>query len=548
MKEKEFTSDRYYELRHELEDDFHDEYEYSNIVEKYEIQSIECISNKTLRVSSVSPEGEEYHITIKYLDEGKYEPKSVNNVFIGCWFEELPDLKSNCAFDCCVFCSEVNLKEKTTLKFINCFFLDRVLVEECNEGAIDFEYCAFKQYLTIKKCKTDEFIVEICSAPRIFIEDCVVNKSTILDRLYTALDIEDSSFYGREFSLNGLKSEGIIYICGCTFEPRTEISHLSIREMKIKNSTFEELCVYDITTDKYLNYEELVTNYDCDSDYDELTEREKRFSSAMEYATKTGHTISIKNSIFNGTAEFSKIVTSVFTICNCRTYDYVCINDENTENKPLFDFSLPSPPKHEFSNQILILDDTTFYEGADIDNTYRYIRMNNTKFKNEAYLDVEYLHLTEGWLIKKRYADRRLIDDHPESISELYKACNERDFYGKQHLFTAVKTYERDYESLWWKKLEYYTHELFSSYGKSPVRVLSTIIITIMAFTAVFLLAGYGTSIDCLIESCSSFFTIGLGLSAMENNGLKTAVILEGAVGFILMTYFVVVLCDRNKF
>lgn len=382
----------------------------------------------------------------------------------------------------------------------------------------------------------------LCS---IFIESCIVYESVLIDKLYVvALRLNNLMLQGT-FNLSRIEAESIVKIQKCIIESHANIIMITLGNMWIEDTIFDSLYMENIHTHEYLICDDMLK--DCNK-YPGLTEREQKFECMMKNIVKKRCTIFLNRSKFNGTTEFSKIVTSVFSICDCRVYDYVRIDNKNEEDESPLENQLPGPPEHEFNNQILVLDNTTFYEDADIDNTYRYVRMNNTKFKNRAYLDVDYLHLTEGMLIKRRYTDRKLIDDLPESVSELYKAYDEKEFYEKQQLFTAVKTYERDHENHWWKKLGYYAHELFSGYGKSPARVLSTILITIVAFAAVFLLAGYGTSIDCLIESCSSFFTIGLGLGAMENNGLKTAVILEGAVGFILMTYFVVVLCDRKKF
>lgn len=91
-----------------------------------------------------------------------------------------------------------------------------------------------------------------------------------------------------------------------------------------------------------------------------------------------------------------------------------------------------------------------------------------------------------------------------------------------------------------------YGHELLSDYGKSPTRVIIAILTVIILFAIGFHYADYGIP-DAFLNSCSSFFMIGLGAPGIDSFPIKAMVIVEGALGFVLMTYFIVVLCDGKK-
>ena len=76
MKKKEFSSDRYYELRRDLESDFHEDYDYSNAIaygrtksiEKADVHELEIIASNELD----SREAEDYQVRIGYTNEGRY--------------------------------------------------------------------------------------------------------------------------------------------------------------------------------------------------------------------------------------------------------------------------------------------------------------------------------------------------------------------------------------------------------------------------------------------------------------------------------------------
>lgn len=196
--------------------------------------------------------------------------------------------------------------------------------------------------------------------------------------------------------------------------------------------------------------------------------------------------------------------------------------------------------------QFLDLSESIFYEDVEVGNVYRYVRMHNARFKENSRFDEKYLSLTKGRVIRRMDEARRLIDDKQPSLQELYMSCDSNDYDTKINLFRDVKTLERR-DSEWWRKTGYIAHELISDYGRSPMRVIISIVLLITAFAALFYCVGNRTIIDCLIGSCSSFFTIGI--SALSSDAVETKIfmIIEGAIGLILMSYFVVVLCERRK-
>jgi hypothetical protein len=183
---------------------------------------------------------------------------------------------------------------------------------------------------------------------------------------------------------------------------------------------------------------------------------------------------------------------------------------------------------------------------VEVENVYRYIRMNNTRFKENSRFDERYMNPTKGHIIRRMDEDRRLIDDKQSSLQELYMSCDSNDYDTKLRLFQDAKTLERR-EAEWWRKIGYVAHELLSDYGKSPTRVIVTIVLVIAAFAALFYIDQNGAFVDCLIESCSSFFTIGINSFSVDTTETKMLIIIEGALGLIMMAYFVVVLCERRR-
>jgi hypothetical protein len=76
MKERTITSDRYYELRHELAPDFHEDYDFSNAVAYGIIKSIRTSGPQEIEliVSNQQDcgESEDYQVRIGYSSGGKY--------------------------------------------------------------------------------------------------------------------------------------------------------------------------------------------------------------------------------------------------------------------------------------------------------------------------------------------------------------------------------------------------------------------------------------------------------------------------------------------
>ncbi len=322
--------------------------------------------------------------------------------------------------------------------------------------------------------------------------------------------------------------------------------------------------MHRIATCGYLEYENLIKDYAgyygsgcqekpiCDRPDGEehLSPREMRFDSAINKAVDEKCAIIIVGTVFNGVTEFSGLSTTFLGICGCRAYDELLIENDrpylNTDPEDRRQSPFYEPAEKKYDVQFLDLSGTIFYEDVDVLNIYRFIRLNNTRFKENCYIDAEYLNLTKGQIIRRLNNRRRLIDEAPQTINELYRSCNRGDYESKMKLFFDVKVTER-VESSGLKRLGYYTHELLSNYGKSPVRVLISIFSVIAVFSIVFFLTDYGTIQDCITNSFSSFFTIGLSITGLEEQASKALMIAEGAIGALLMAYFVVVLCDRKK-
>ncbi len=76
MKKKEFSSDRYYELRRDFESEFHEDYDYSNAIAYGRTKSIEKAGPHELEIIASNEQdgsgAEDYQIIIRYSNEGRY--------------------------------------------------------------------------------------------------------------------------------------------------------------------------------------------------------------------------------------------------------------------------------------------------------------------------------------------------------------------------------------------------------------------------------------------------------------------------------------------
>jgi len=271
----------------------------------------------------------------------------------------------------------------------------------------------------------------------------------------------------------------------------------------------------------------------------------------MNEAVDRKSAILFVNTDFNGVTDFSEIVTSLLAVCDCKAFSDFIITDTSPDDEYYDHFRdddwLPDvQTDRQYDVQFLDLANSIFYEDAEIENVFRFLDLHNTRFKEVSYIDGGYLQITKGRVFRRINEDRRLVDDESHSLQELYRSCDNGDQEGKKQLFLSLKTVEREYTETW-RKTGYYLHEWISDYGKSPVRVLINIILIVGLFGIILYCSSYGDVSDCIIGSCSAFFTIGLGIGGIEDQFLEAMVISEGAIGFVMMTYFVVVLCDWKK-
>jgi len=78
MKEREFNSDRYFELRHDLVSvsEYHEDYDCSNAIAYGKTKSIRVSGPKKLEIIASAQrnnkEAEDYQVRIEYLNEGEY--------------------------------------------------------------------------------------------------------------------------------------------------------------------------------------------------------------------------------------------------------------------------------------------------------------------------------------------------------------------------------------------------------------------------------------------------------------------------------------------
>jgi len=575
---KTFTSDRYYELRHELESDFHEDYDYSNAVAYGEIESVKICDNKSLEIDTTDYydgcKSVPYHVTIHYLDKGKYGPKhtKTNDEFYGHWFNEFPDGSQYLSFDNCVFDVDVKIKDLKGISFQNCFFMKRVAIEGKGCEIVFFKHCYFGKYLDIHDLETDDLFIQNCNINNtLIISNCKVRKraSTHHDFVKLGFHLLESVFLGNECLFDNIKTGYELEIYNCVFKAPIEMTNCLIEYLNVKGSNFDNLNIDNIATHTYHTFEELspeksdekieslvegpivVIGDNEPSTNDPLIRRIKKFESAIGKANGRKSIIKFIHSNFNGLVTISDVKTTALVFGCCRAYDEVTIMKMDQDRY----FSHNSGPvrtmiyareKQEYDIQFLDLSHTIFYENTEIQNTYRFIDLSETKFKDHSNIDENYLNVTKGWPVKRISNDTRLIDYSSRTLQELLISCNRDDYDRKEELFLDSKTQERrGCRSIF--KIGYICHELLSNYGKSPLRVLVVMAAIIGIFSLLFFGMGHDAIENCILDSFSSFFTIGLNMAYLDDFTTKSLVILEGALGVSLMSYFIVVLCDRRK-
>ncbi len=576
---KSFTSDRYYELRHNLESEFHNDYAFSNAIAYGEIGSVKVLDNKTLEIETANycDDGASvlYRVQIHYLNNGEHGPKhnNDNDEFHGYWFDKFPkNGQKYLTFDNCVFDIDLKIKDLNGVSFQNCFFLRDVAIESKDSEIICFEQCYFDKNLNIHNLKTDSLFIRNCNiANSLSISNCTVNKWTSICHDYVKLGfhILESVFVGNECLFDNIKTGYGLEIYNCNFETTVEMSNCLIESLDVEESNFNNLNIDNVATKTYHTFEDLIADHseedieemsdesiiimgDIDSiGNDPIIRRIKRFQTAMNEAFNKNSFIRFIQTNFNGLVSVSNIRATVITFGCCRAYDEVTIIEMDRGRYFDRDYGpigamILNQKKQEYNIQFLDLGCTIFYENAEIQNIYRFIDLSETKFKDNLDIDEEYLDVTKGWIVKRISKDIRLIDYNSRTLQELLGSCNRDDYEKREKLFLDVKTQERGDCKLPFK-IGYIAHELLSNYGKSPLRILVVMTITIGLFSLLFFSASHGTIGDCILDSCSSFFTIGLGMSHLDDCVIKSLVVLEGAIGFSLMSYFIVVLCDRRK-
>ena len=575
--EKTFTSDRYYELRHELESDYHEDYAYSDAVAYGEIESVKIQDSKSLEINTTDyyddSKSVSYHVTIRYLDEGKRGPRhtKTNDEFHGYWFNEFPDGSQRLSFDNCVFNVDVEIKDLKGISFQNCFFLKGVTIEGKDCEIVCFEQCYFGKCLDIHDLETDDLFIRNCNINNtLTISNCKVRKWTSIyhDFVKLGFHLLESVFLGNECLFDNIKTGYELEIYNCTFEATIEMTNCLVETLNVEESNFDNLNIDNIATHTYYTFEDLsqkksdekiespgdgpIIIIDDESVInDPFIRRIKKFESAIGEVYDRKSVIKFVRSNFNGLVSISNVKTTALVFGCCRAYDEVTIMNLDQGRY----FSHDSGPvrtmicakeKQEYSIQFLDLGCTIFYENTEIQNTYRYIDLSETKFKDHLDIDEDYLNVTKGWPVKRISNDTRLIDYSSRTLQELLVSCNRDEYDRKESLFLDVKTQERgDCRSIF--KIGYICHELLSNYGKSPLRVLVVMAAIIGVFSLLFFGIGHDTIENCILDSCSSFFTIGLGMAHLDEFTIKSLVVLEGALGFSLMSYFIVVLCDRRK-
>ncbi len=268
MKKIGFSSDRYYELRHDLESDFHEDYDYSNAIAYGRTKSIEKAGPHVLEIIASNQqddrESDDYQVQIEYLNKGRYSglENNVRGKFMGCWYDCMPTAESHdICFENCVFDTEVDLAGLSNVAFHNCFFLDQVSIEEIKEGSlIDFQHCIFKYELFVLNCETERLNIDYCNvSSSLIIRGCIIEKETALRNLHVGMNcrIEDSEFRGHRTSLSEMEIKEGVVISECRFDATTSISLCKMNNLEVDKSWFDGLTMDSVFANTYLTYESL---------------------------------------------------------------------------------------------------------------------------------------------------------------------------------------------------------------------------------------------------------------------------------------------------
>lgn len=111
---------------------------------------------------------------------------------------------------------------------------------------------------------------------------------------------------------------------------------------------------------------------------------------------------------------------------------------------------------------------------------------------------------------------------------------------GNYFLNWIVPTAKGGLQGIWW-----YLQRVVWGYGYRPIRVVITILLTILVFAFLFALLGDSSPIDAALLSAQSFFTVTFGKSLPSNKICEALGTIEAFVGTTLVSLFVVSLASR---
>ena len=199
--------------------------------------------------------------------------------------------------------------------------------------------------------------------------------------------------------------------------------------------------------------------------------------------------------------------------------------------------------------------DCNFLERNTFSNcTFKNVQFKNCFFESDVFADCKFDELTkivqrakrshvfEGETVRAVSYNRQYDAAFHRSLREAYEA-GRISHLARIHLFQEKKSLTRQNTPRRSQRLARYFLEYTTGYGIKPIRVLTTALVLLMFFTAIFV-AAFGR--PGFLLSAGGFFTFGAYSNTIENASAFYQFLygLEAFLGITIMSTFIVVMTN----
>lgn len=481
------------------------------------------ISGHTLIiVSNDGPKHNKYRISIIYSKMFEIHNECSHN-YANIWFTEPPNIESvgytfiNCVFDC-----DIDYSGVPGAVFQNCVFVKSFRWNKASDF-LWFQCCLFGSFLNLMSFDINKLVIYSCSSESLIANDMVVNNFKIDIFHVKTISLIDCEFK-EEFFLSEISAEHI-WIEETNVTRYTTISNCLSFDLILSVCNFNNLALKSIYIDNIVSVED--NHLDSEND------------SCSRYG------IIITGCDIKGYFEMSFIFVPEGRLllrgCSFRSKTLLSFSPDESFEFPRTleirdeDFDVP------YNISELRIDHCRFFEECSVSNDFQKMSLSESIFLGKINIDIGYFKIVCGNIIKRIPTECRLLTDSSDDLFVL----SENEYVHRRYLesglfYIAGKIKERESSSSFLRFLNL-MHGAISDYGKSPTKVLMTVIMCIACFSVVYYILGVSPE-DCLFFSSSSFFTIGFSIGNVTLPVQYVAVV-EGGLGFVLMSYFLAVSC-----